>query len=74
MSEDNEQGIPENQVVENKSETTKAKKEVLEKNIDDITAQTVEQETNIDEVAVEEKEAVKKGMVLEIFSILSGSV
>ena len=60
MSEDNEQGIPENQVVENKSETTKAKKEVLEKNIDDITAQTVEQETNIDEVAVEEKEAVKK--------------
>lgn len=60
MSEDNEQGIPENQVAENKSETTKAKKEVLEKNIDDITAQTVEQETNIDEVAVEEKEAVKK--------------
>jgi len=60
MSEDNEQGIPENQVVENKSETTKAKKEVLEKNIDDITAQTVEQETNIDEVAVEEKEAIKK--------------
>lgn len=60
MSEDNEQGIPENQVAENKSETTKAKKEVLEKNIDDITAQTVEQETNIDEVAVEEKEATKK--------------
>lgn len=60
MSEDNEQGIPENQVAENKSETTKAKKEVLEKNIDDINAQTVEQETNIEEVAVEEKEATKK--------------
>lgn len=42
MSEDNEQQIPKNEGTANTSETTKVKKEVLEKNTDDSNLQTAE--------------------------------
>ncbi len=60
MSEDNKQHIPENQVSEKNSETTKAKEDVMEKNTDDTTTQTTVQKSNTDTVELEKKETIEK--------------
>src|SRR6056297_3666205 len=58
MSGDNEQPAPENKVPENNSETTKVKKEILEKKTDEVSTELAEAQT--DNVKLSEKNEAAK--------------